>query len=283
MYKRLAKTITQRSREHELDRKIRSKILFFVEGAETEKIYLNELKKIVPSSKKVDIEIFDRWKELSGESNQLKIVEKTRGYMEICGGITRKQKNKINSIINLLEKHELTMEDILTKITELNTFLGEEILSTKEFLLNQLLSIKTCFDFDEEIDKICFVLDRDCGSFKPEQYDQVIEICRECNYELGMSTPNFEFFLLIHLSNLSDIDNQLLFENKSELTYKVLRKRLKDEYDLNYRKEKYNAAFFVSKFNDYKINIDHYVQNNNELKNNVGSSLGTILKNVLED
>ena len=282
MYKRLATAITQESRANLKERSIRSKILFFVEGARTERIYLSELKKNISPSKNLDIEIFDRWKNLSGESNQLKVVTKTKEYLDKCGYITRKQKIKIESTISLLESKTLTIDDILEKITELNNFLGAEILSTREVLLNQLLSIKTCYDFDESIDKICFVLDRDCGSFTSEQYSQVLDLCRECNYDLGMSTPNFEFFLLLHLTDSKDIDEKIIFENAQDFTLKELKKTLKDEYELSYKKDKYDASLFISNFDNFENNILNYSQCNEDLKNQVGSSLGKVVREILK-
>ncbi|WP_323679118.1 RloB domain-containing protein [Exiguobacterium indicum] len=281
MYKRLASAITKKSRERTVTREIRSKILFFVEGDKTEKIYLSMFKKTIPSSKNIDIEIFDRWERMSGISNQHDIVEKTKKYLERCKTITNRQKNKVNELIKLMENHELTIEDTQTKIRELNTFLGEEILSEKDVLLHQLLSIKTCFDFDEKIDKICFVLDRDCGSFTPEQYDQVLEICDQCNYDLGLSTPCFEFFLFLHLTDTEKPSEELLINNKNDYMYNFLRKELREKHKLIFKKNKYDAKFFIEKFEEFEENIKTYSQNNIELKNNLGSSLGTILRRLL--
>lgn len=282
MYKRLARSTVQASRTYSKVRSVRAKILFFVEGAKTERIYLSELKKNV-SSKKLDIEIFDRWKNLSGESNQLKVVTKTKLYLEKCGDLTRKQRNKINATISLLEKNELTMDDIFEKITDLNDFLGDEILNPKEILLNQLQSIKTCYDFDESLDKICFVLDRDCGSFSKEQYDQVVELCNECNYELGMSTPNFEFYLLLHLTDAQYINEKIIYENSNDFILQELKKKLKSDYNLLYKKNKYDASLFMSKFEEYEKNILSYSRDNKDLKNQIGSSLGVIVNRILNE
>lgn len=281
MYKRLAKSTIQESRSIFKTRNIRSKILFFVEGAETERIYLNELAKRIPVSKNLDIEIFDRWKDLSGESNQLKVVIKTKEYLSKCGNLGKKQRKKIQSTIDLLESKSLTIDDILERITALNKLLEYEILSTKEILLNQLLSIKTCYDFDESIDKICFVLDRDCGSFTANQFDQVLALCKECNYELGMSTPNFEFFLLLHLTDLKDINSKTIFENKNEFTLKKLKEILGNEHDLTFKKNKYDASLYFDNIDNFESNISNYTTDNLELKESIGSSLGSIVKELI--
>lgn len=281
MYKRLAKTIVQYSRDSLTPKSPRSKYLFFVEGAETEKLYLNEVKKRVPTDKNLDVEIFDRWKNLSGESNQLNIVKKTKEYLSICNTITNKQKRKIEETIWLLETKTFTIDDMIRKLEELNRFLGEEILSRKEILLEQLSSIKTCYNFDASLDKIYFVLDRDCGSFTETQYDEVLELCENCGYELGMTTPNFEFFLILHLNNVKDIDHNTIFTNENDFAFRKLKEILKNDYNLFYKKNKYNAKFLLDNFSNFEQNILNYSQDINELKNKVGSSLGIIIREIL--
>lgn len=278
---RLTSTRVSESRKNTQKKEIKSKILFFVEGAKTEIIYLQTLKNYVSPEKNITVEVFDRWKDLSGESNQLKIVKTTKEYLETCSKLGRKKRNKIDQMIEKLEYNEWTIDEMYTMLTELRTTLGTELLSSKDFFATQLQSIKTCYDYDKEYDRICFVLDRDYQSFIDTQYDEVISICETEGFELGISSPNFEFYLLLHLDSFKDEDKNDIFVNKEKFTEKSIKLIMSEKYKESYKKEKYNAGFFLDRFSDFQKNIMLYNTNPLELKTEIGSSLGEIVSDII--
>jgi len=279
---RLSNSPVSQSRSIYGEKEIKSKLLFFVEGAKTEIIYLQALRKNMPSEKNIDIEIFDRWKNLSGESNQLNIVRMVKKYLDNCGSLGKRKRALIEKSIEKLELNEWTIDEMINLLNNLKRVIGEEILSSKDFLKSQLQSIKTCIDFNPEKDRVCFVLDRDYHSFQECQYDEVLQICEENGFELGITSPNFEFFLLLHISSMEEFEESIIYENKDGFTEAQMKLQMKEKFNENYKKEKYNAEVIISNFNTFKENIQRYSTNTKDLKDKIGSSLGSIVEYILE-
>lgn len=278
---RLSNVAVSKSREISKEKEIKSKILFFVEGSKTEIIYLQALRRHLPNDKNIEIEIFDRWKDLSGESNQLNIVVMVKSYLDKCTGLGRKKRALIEQTIEKLEFSEWTMEEMIEIIEKLKNDIGDNILSSRDLLKSQLHSIKTCYDFDKERDRICFVLDRDYKSFKENQFDEVVEICNSSSFELGISSPNFEFFLLLHITDMTHFDKASIFENEKSFTETQIKTLMREEFGETFKKEKYNGDLLISRFPQFLDNAENYSTNNIQLKTEVGSSLGKIVNSIL--
>ena len=79
------------------------------------------------------------------------------------------------------------------------------------------------------------------NSFSEEQYQNAIKLSEENNFILGISNPCFEFFLLMHIHDMSDFSNDDILENKKEqektLMERILDKRLKEEIGTSLRSE----------------------------------------------
>lgn len=279
---RLSNTPIRESRLVKEVRQPKSKVLFFTEGIKTEIIYLKELKNHVKEDKNVQIEIFDRLKNLTGESNQLKVVQRAKEYLETCQKLGQKKRTLIEKTIEKLEFGEWSINDIREITQTLESKIDDEILSVEDQLEAQLQSIKTCYDFDPEYDKVCFVLDRDLKSFKEYQFDTVIEICEKEGFELGISTPNFEFYLLLHfMDSFEGKSNNDVLQNVNNFTETTLKRIFKDRFGENYKKNNYNAKIFFENFGYFRQNVQAYHQDNLKLKCNIGTSLGTIIEKLI--
>jgi hypothetical protein len=55
-------------------------------------------------------------------------------------------------------------------------------------------------EYDYKIDEIWLIFDRDPGSFHKEQFDKIYETCKEKDFHIGFTNPNFEFWLLLGYS-----------------------------------------------------------------------------------
>lgn len=263
----------------------KSKILFFVEGVKTEIIYLLALKKRFNNiESNSQMEIFDRLKHSSGDSHQLYVVNAAKEYLKRCQSLGKKKRNFIRDTIKSLEYDNLSIVEFKNMMDELERKIDDVILDPKDELKSQLQSIKTAFEFDEELgDKVCFILDRDHHSFKENQFDDVLSICEEENYELGISTPNFEFFLLLHLTDdFSDKEESYIFNNTSNFTEERLKKILKEKTGKSYNKSNYEAEFFLNRFDIFNRNIKKFEENNLRLKSELGSSLGPIFSGIIK-
>lgn len=140
--------------------------------------------------------------------------------------------------------------------------------------------------YAEGFDQICLIVDRDKESFlaEPEnnQYKYVVEKCREKEFQLCITNPCFEFWLLLHFDKVFELNTDQLLENP-----KVTLKRRYAEQELRriypkYKKSSYPAEELVK-------DIDRAVQNEKEfcedlegLENAVGSNIGRLIEKMRE-
>lgn len=140
--------------------------------------------------------------------------------------------------------------------------------------------------YAEGFDQICLIIDRDKESFlaTPEnnQYGYVVEKCKEKGFQLCITNPCFEFWLLLHFDEVFELDTEKLLENP-----KVTSKRRYAEQELRiiypkYKKSSYQAEELVG-------DIDKAIQNEKEfcedvvgLENSVGSNIGRLIEKMRE-
>lgn len=98
-----------------------------------------------------------------------------------------------------------------------------------------------------EADEVCLIVDRDSDSFKEEQYIKVVDGCKENNFHLYLSNPNFELWLLFHfIDELSSEEEDKFLSQKGEVAKKLQ----------NYLKT--NELSRAKTFNK-KILFEHYI------------------------
>ena len=140
--------------------------------------------------------------------------------------------------------------------------------------------------YEEGFDQICMIIDRDKESFlaTPEnnQYEYVMDKCKEKGFQLCITNPCFEFWLLLHFDDVFELDIDKLLENP-----KVTSKRRYVEQELRriypkYKKSSYQAEDLVG-------DIDKAIQNEKEfcedivgLENSVGSNIGRLIEKMRE-
>ena len=175
----------------------------------------------------------------------------------------------INSLIEVIpienDDEELGQSHPIRKITNFN----EDIENNK-------------FLYDKEIDKVCFVIDRDPQNFSEQQYDNFLKMCKDYNYKVYVSNPTFELFLLMHDDKIFDIDKTAMLENRRVSNSKrFLEVKLSETFGCN--KKNIN-------FEKFKVNIKKAINNEKQfeenlinLKHNLGSNVGTLLDEMIED
>lgn len=118
------------------------------------------------------------------------------------------------------------------------------------------------------------MVDRDPQSFKENQYDNIINGFNDNNKNIAISNPCFEFYLLLHLTNLSQYDDSIIEKIKRNKRIKKSKSSLKYcEYLLDkevkllnmnnsYKKNKYNAQIFIDKLEDLFNHAQQFEQDN---------------------
>lgn len=282
---RLTNKLPNQSREEEkID--VKRKYFFILEGEKTEHIYINEVVNNIKQDAIADVYVLERIK--GTHSNQYKITVSIKEYMDKNSQLSPEIKEKLTELSTDYEEENLTEEQLLEKIKEiLGDMTDSFITDHNRNVIEQIRVLNELNSYVEDFDRICLILDRDYRSFKDYQYDEVLEICKHQNFLLGISNPNFEFYLLLHINDAKHYNETDLLEN-----IRKTRKKKFVEYELNealktidesysYKKNKYNAKIFIDRFDEFLSNIGHYEINNINLKNNLGSSVHKIIENLL--
>lgn len=292
---------------------VNRKCFFFCEGQETEPIYFAKLKDIrneVGISPLID---FIQIEKPRGEdwSNPKKMIDAL--CLDLSNGIT--YNTLINAMIdclytsNYLNKHRDKIKEFsdllvsfmhdnlnaqetdivydIPKTTEkVYRFFNQQRPRICEIIMSNITDFLDDYDitYDKEIDLLCMVVDRDPESFTGFQFDDVLETCRQNNFEFLISNPNFEFWLLLHFDNILTLDRDKLLKNekinpksKSSIRFipNELRKCLK-----NYKKNKYNADYLLKNINIALKNEKNYCETLPELKNELGSNIGIFIEKL---
>lgn len=275
------------TRVYEVDKDPKRLFIIFTEGVATEQKYFIALSKSKNLKDNIDIKVLDRWKENSGRSNQYYIIQDIINYINDIDSIEDCDKKKFIAYFTQIVEgcNYDTLMNVSQKIPKLAKKYPN-LISATNHIQQQLLSVATVTTYNKDFDKICIVMDRDKHSFSQEQYDQVIELCNENDFYLGISNPCFEFFLLLHLDDLLSEDRIKILENekngKKTLVELLLDEKMKEVLDLSFHKTNYNVDYFIENYEIGKKNIGNYSTKNTELKNNVGTSLFFILEQLLK-
>lgn len=138
--------------------------------------------------------------------------------------------------------------------------------------------------YDRELDKVCFIIDRDKESFvsRPEndQYQYVLQQCCENGFGFYLSNPSFEFWLLLHFDEVKSLDMAMLLENP-----KVSARRRYTEQELRkllpgYSKSRYPVSTLMERIDRAIENEKNFCEDAEELEHSVGSRVGLLMEEL---
>ena len=316
----------ERTRNKE-DREPRRKYFLVYEGEKTEKIYFDkviECRKSLHINDLLDLIPIEREYYEQGISNPKKLVEifiadvnlseaedisceKLLGWImgdliDKCSFLDReKVKEKIWR--NLKEiGQELWGDDLNRKLNKYNidsdcqkviSFLISKMdkqFSWPEIVINigEGIARNHNITYDPEIDKVCFVIDRDRRSFKSKQYEETLEICKKNKYGFYISNPCFEFWLLLHFQesrHLNDEEKKNLLENKKFDGSRSTPSRTYAENKLRgvlagYTKNNYEVAKLISRVPNAIENEKLFCEDEALLIDEVGSRIGILFQEL---
>lgn len=131
--------------------------------------------------------------------------------------------------------------------------------------------------FDKNFDKVCIIVDRDRQSFKADQYDYVVDQCQIHGFDLFVSNPCFEFWLLLHYAEIDKLDRPTLLANPKVTTKKSFTEKMLSERLQGYKKNDL-------KFDKIKGGIDLAIEQEKQfcqelvgLRNELGSNVGLLI------
>ena len=269
---------------------IKPKLFFVVEGAETERIYVQEFKNLFADKILGEVICLDRIDK--HKSNQLYIVTLIDNYFKSLSTLDTSIIQKINLLRDDILREEQTSDTFLIgKLGEIRELIDQQLFeklfgkidlnvaSDPRQILNAFVELQ---NFSKDFDQILILIDRDGQSFKPWQYDQVIAISEEQGYKLGITNPCFELFLFLHLNDIKSPDKKKLRKNSKHSVH-MLKEELKKHSKSFRGKSDYDADFIVSKFDNLENNIkvSKIATTPKELKDKMGTSVYEIIKPYL--
>ena len=137
------------------------------------------------------------------------------------------------------------------------------------------------FTFDKEIDKVCFIIDRDPQNFSEEQLECFIKKCKEFEYDVYLSNPTFELFLIMHDDKVLELDRKEMHENRKQSKNKrFLEIKLSDIFGCS--KTNLNFEKFKPYIRKAIKNEKQFCENLDNLKNELGSNVGKLMESIME-
>ena len=295
----------------EAEREIAKKYYLVYEGTQTEVQYFNG---IIDNKERLKInlllEIIPILRSYNEEqwSNPKKILDCLISYIEGDDTVDYTVDSFSNKVIDwLIENNYITEKTVYNKETikpKLIALLGVDNVITDiseaagkvtNFLTSEL-GIKTAVDeiekyikcqnitYDPAYDKLCLITDRDKQSFKEDQYDYVVETCKQKGYCFYVTNPCFEFWILLHYNEVFDYNRDDLLENKKE-SVKAKKRYIEKQLSIlmgGYNKDKLSFEKLVDKVSTAITNEKQFCEDSVGLKTNLGSSVGLLLSEMIE-
>lgn len=136
--------------------------------------------------------------------------------------------------------------------------------------------------YEENFDKICFIIDRDRKSFTEQQYLKVLQECKKRKFGFYLSNPCFEFWLFLHFpqaTSLSEEEKQNFILNSKSGKYTYAEKKLREVFP-HYRKTKYDVSELMKKINTAIANEKLFCEDEENLKDEIGSRVGILISEM---
>lgn len=196
------------------DEKIEPQKIYFIsaEGNNTEKEYFEGLsanRRIVGINVLVDVEVLKR-SSRDGNSAPQHVVELLEEYLQLRDSIDNFSNDIPKEIID-----EYGIDFIRTYLTNPDSLSSRERnhFTTRLKMIGYDINYRRYLSkYDGDADEFCIMIDRDQLSHSIDDMQTCIQHCNEKGYRCFIANPCFEFWLLLHLS---DVKNE--YEDKMDL------------------------------------------------------------------
>ena len=137
-------------------------------------------------------------------------------------------------------------------------------------------------EYDSELDEIWLVFDRDKQNVSEEQLDEIKQKCNDLGYNIALSNPKFEFWLLCHFEDIEQYPLKKLLEDRSVSTkHTFMSKKLTKLLPSGYGNKK------IIFFNDLTWRIDLAIEQSKKfatdfesLKDQLGTNIGLLIEKM---
>lgn len=309
------RTFAERTKVLKTDEANRKYFLVY-EGSDTEVIYfdaIQTLREIIGISPLIELVPIIRSFSEEGWSNPKKILDRIIKNLQESKENNLSYESLLNRVMDYLCETQIiatskvmardiwrTMQRICTEqLMKSMTDVVEDVESTSKILMDALKReyevINVVEDiseiiknggltYEEGFDQICLIVDRDKKSFlsKPQnnQYQYVLNKCREMGFLFCVTNPCFEFWLLLHFDEVFELDKEKLLENP-----KITAKRRYAEDELHkiypkYKKNSYDAEMLIKDVDKAIENEKQFCEDIEALEYSVGSNIGKLIERM---
>ena len=138
-------------------------------------------------------------------------------------------------------------------------------------------------EFGAESNELWMVVDRDEQNVTVQQVEEIIKECHKKGYNLALSNPTFEFWLLLHITSIDDYDLEKLRTNpkNSAKSKKRYLEKLLSELTGGYNKNKFNFKKFEPGIIDAITRAKQLPVDNKILMNNLGTSVCILVEKLI--
>ena len=269
--------------ERSQNRDVKRVVFLSVEGNVTEPQYFGYVKafqKELGIKSVVELHVLQRQ---DTSSSPFKVLELLENYLEI------RNNSNFSSEIDKLDFKNYTKEFIQNYLDDKGSLPQKEVRKFEALLREQQLDLAYLYFLNKfkgsdngAHDVFGLVLDRDATNHSPQSLSSLFQQCDEKGYQCFMTTPRFEFWLLLHVSDVAT-------EYADELS-KMLDPSDKSVNIHLLEKTGTNKKIHQKTFEQYFLpNIDNAIERassfctqRDDLLNQLGSNLGELFS-ILRD
>lgn len=157
----------------------------------------------------------------------------------------------------------------------------------KDIVCNLDEFIKDKYDYKSDNDEMWVVWDRETiNSGRKENILKILPECKEKNYNIAMTNPLFEFWLLLHVADIKSYNKEILNNNNwvnESKTRRFIDKELSNILKNGYNKKNFNTDIVT------KENITKALEQEKEFENSLediiqdlGSNIGELINKILK-
>ncbi|EOR20427.1 RloB family protein [Clostridium sartagoforme] len=305
---RIPKKYGERTLHFKSEQIEKPKYIFVYEGQETEAQYFQGIidnRGILNINPLIDLQPILRSHLELTKSHPVNILSYLERYLENYYSIDMISNKIVDFCIEILDVKDNSIytskmlnEDIIRYLcyisekdtNEIINFTSETLIGLAKYLedkiqlTDQIDSIIEYIEdqeivYNKDIDKICLIIDRDCGNVKPNQYDLILEKCRNKGINLYVTNPNFEFWLYLHTREVLFEDHIDLLENRRTGKKRYLERRLSDAFE-GYRKDYIKFDRFLPKLDIAIEQEKQFCEDLIGLKTELGSNVGILISQL---
>jgi hypothetical protein len=177
------------------------------------------------------------------------------------------------------------LSDCIDVLLEIEIVPKEDNASDPKYVVCNLDTFIDKYDYKSEHDEMWVVWDRETVDSRKKHILEMIPECKKKNYNIAMTNPLFEFWLLLHVADINTYNKDTLYANdwvNEAKTRRYIDKELSKILKNGYNKKNFNIDI-VTKENILKaLEQEKLFENDLDIIiDNLGSNIGDLIKKIL--